>query len=1124
MGGKSGTKVQVTEYYMSQHFGVCTVADAVKKIIIKEKVAWSGYVTEQSWIRIQQDDLFGGATKEGGATGTIYFLMGRADQVLYDELATRLGRANGADAPGYRGLTSLFFTGRPDVNKGAKGFYWTANNPYLPGVWATVERAPVGLDPAYAMIPRPGTEFQFEQKNDTFTSSTASRLVLSPDGKWLIRWVNNDVEWWDTATRTNLGFNSNASGNPYILVGTIINMAVANDGTVYFMGTTTETGTPKYLFVCPPLGTPSQVLSDATSGFNGPTRVFDLLEGRKVFSAAGQGGYLDYGQHVAGTSDASYDFCDGGDGVSVYAISQPTGASSLFTITDLTGPNGSHVFTTGLSPRGGPTTARIFYSTTFEHFMVVTDGHYFIIPKATWTISASGVSPFGTGMNLFPLDANARTFWVDYSEYSLDDASLVRTVDPHDWVVENSDGGKAFVDNAIWTGADGVTRLTIRDLGVELDANPANIIYECLTNTDWGMGSPTALIDTANFNEVAVVLYDEPLGLSMLWVRQSTIQDFIHEVLDHIQGALFIDPQTGLLTLKLIRGDYDVNTLPTIDPGTANLSNFGRKLWGEIANEITVTWTNPENEQDETVTAQDLASIVTQGGIVSDSRNYYGVRYAALAKRLAERDLRSAGAPLATCDAEVDRSFWYLRPASVLLVDWPEYGLSGVVMRITSIDYGKPGDPSIKLSLIEDVFGLDTGDYVDPPASAWEDPSQPPTAMTYQEALTLPYFFAANGTTDITGAAYPEVLAGVLGASANVDAFSFELWGEVAQPDGSTQWESLATLSVVGRAQLAANIAAEATSTGVTFNNYTGTARPSVNGFALIRAGDETQNEIAFITSATSPYSLSRGMLDTTPKAWAAGTTVWFVESDSLFEDPTARSVGEVVNWQLRTITSRGILAAAPWLTYTMIDRPWRPSRPANVAIGGVKFTSGTPIAQFGVDPIVVSWANRNRLTEDSTVLKWTDPTVTPETGQTTTIKLYKADGTTLLATHSGLTGTSFNLPASDFGTESAGYVEVSATRTDADGTFVSLQAHRLYVQIAYVSAPVGMASETDTAIGLASSSGSGIRSDETDTALKLTGLSGNYRATSGDMQSGSDRRVLAGDEAGNTRVTREIF
>jgi hypothetical protein len=34
---------------------------------------------------------------------------------------------------------------------------------------------------------------------------------------------------------------------------------------------------------------------------------------------------------------------------------------------------------------------------------------------------------------------------------------------------------------------------------------------------------------------------------------------------------------------------------------------------------------------------------------------------------------------------------------------------------------------TLKLSLIEDVFGLDAGDYVDPPSTSWEDTSAPPS-------------------------------------------------------------------------------------------------------------------------------------------------------------------------------------------------------------------------------------------------------------------------------------------------------------------------------------------------------------------------------------------------------------
>src|SRR6185369_14642067 len=549
---------------------------------------------------------------------------------------------------------------------------------------------------------------------------------------------------------------------------------------------------------------------------------------------------------------------------------------------------------------------------------------------------------------------------------------------------------------------------------------------ECLTNTDWGMGSPSTLIDVDSFDDAAQALFDEPLGLSMIWTRQSSIESFIQEVLDHIQGVLFVDPQTGLLTLKLIRGDYDPDDLPTIDPSSAELTNFGRKLWGEIVNEITVTWTNPDNEQDETVTAHDLASITTQGGIVSDSRNYYGVRSATVAGRLAARDLRSAGAPLATCEAEVDRTQWALRPASVLNLDWPEYGLDGVVMRVTSIDYGKPGDPALKLSLIEDVFGLDAGAYIEPPVSAWEDPSSAPALLEHEAVFTMPLFFAANSTVAafVDSPEYPEVLAGVLGTTSDADTYSWELWDEIALPDGTPEWNSLQTNTLAGYAELLIALDAEAETTfgPADFDSAMGQTGPSNGAFMMIGDGTEETSEIALITAVGTEFTVSRGVLDTVPRAWPIGTPVWFIDDSGIFEDPTVRSAFEEVSYKFRTRTSQGLLslAAAPLVEYELTECRWLPNRPADVKAYGVAFSSAVdPIdALARPDPwVTVDWANRNRLTEDSQVLAWTDATTAPETDQTTTI-LVLAPDETLLDTHDGLTGTTFDVPDSSFGSE----------------------------------------------------------------------------------------------------------
>jgi hypothetical protein len=1074
---KGGAKVEVTEYFMSQHFGVCTIVDGFKRIYVKEKLAWEGYVTARSSIAIQEDELFGGNKKEGGVAGTIYFLPGRGDQLLYDELANRLrAGATGADVPAYRGLASVFFTGRPDAHKGRAGFYWTANNPYLPGVWVTVERAPVGLDPSIALIPRPGYEAHPTETQAT-SQSNGSAFVFSSG--WLAYYTANTIQWYDLSTREPVG-TSSLSGT----FGTTT-ADLGADGTFYMYGSyVSGLDVIRALWSCPPAGTSSRVdVDDFGSGSLIRTRAL----GTSVLCSTNALGYLD-GTVFVPTTQSPRDFCldDAGDR---WAVTQPSGSSNQFGLLNL--ETGALTVLTGSVTRGGLSSAHLCFVTATASFFVVTDGKFYIIPRATMTIGSTDTAVWGSADLLPAKNPERVTFFHDFDEYSLVDGSFIRTVSGWTGVPATHRDGFDYTNNAIVSRPqfDAELNWLFLDPAGDRDANPAHIIYEALTNTDWGMGSPTTLIDVGGFGDVAQVLYDEPLGLSLLWLRQTTIQDFIQEVLDHIQGVLFVDPQTGLLTLKLIRGDYDVGTLPTISPSTAQLRNFNRKLWGEIVNEISVTWTNPENEQDETVTAHDLASITTQGGIVSDSRNYYGVRYSALAARLAARDLRSAGAPLATCEAEVDRSLWALRPASVLLVDWPEHGLDGVVMRVTSIDYGKPGDPAIKLALIEDVFGLDVGDYVTPPGSALEDTAAAPSAMTEQQALTLPYYLAFNAVNSIDGATYPEVLAGALGATTNADVYGFELWGEVTLSDGTTEWQSLATLNVSGRAELAGGLDAEASSTGVTFTAFVGSLLPSTPGFAIIGSGTEPDDEIALISSAGSTYTLSRGVLDTVPKAWPAGTPVWFIDSESLIEDNRARSSGETVTYRLRTRTSQGLLSlfSAPELTYTLSDRPWLPSRPANLAIGGVQFNDlASAVNMIGAATIAVTWSNRNRLTEDNLVLGWTDSTVTPETGQTTTLTVYKIDGTTVLATHTGLTGTSYNVPVASFGSEAFGIVVATAARTDADGTFDSLQGHGIYVQVD-MAAPVGMATETDTALALGSAivTGAG-RANETDSALSL--------------------------------------
>lgn len=576
------------------------------------------------------------------------------------------------------------------------------------------------------------------------------------------------------------------------------------------------------------------------------------------------------------------------------------------------------------------------------------------------------------------------------------------------------------------------------------DANPAHMVYECLTNEDWGMGAPTTIIDTDSFSNAGVTLIAEKFGLSMIWNQQATIEDFVKEILDHIQATLFVNPRTGLLTLKLIRGDYDPDTLPVFGPDNCDASKRQRKAWAETINEITVTWTNPTNEQEETLSFQDLANIAMQGGVVADGRNYYGVRNAELASELGVRDIRSASYPLFGCDIEVDRTAWDLLPGGVLKFTWPEDGIENIIMRVGKIDYGRPGDMTIKASLLEDVFALEQSEYSSPPTTGWTDPSQDPMPFAFTQLFTVPLpALIAAGLDGLTADDnYPRVVPGILAQQTGADTYGFQLYGPQTLANGSSViadlgWKLQTAYSETGDALPEQ---AQTLFTDAQLGSVIGNGGPVLGGFIMLGEGGDEDMEIAMIdnyNSGTGQWTLARGVMDTIPRPWPVGTPVWYINTDFAAIDSNERVGGQTVNYQLLPRTSKGLLPLdqAPVETVTLTDRPYLPFRPANVSIGGVGFGMKT---YTGARPSVipVTWANRNRLMEDQIIRRWTEGNVTPEPGQTTTIRLYISGSDTVLAQFTGLTGTSYDVPYSAMDGNRLVDFEVLAVR---DG-FESLQ------------------------------------------------------------------------------------
>lgn len=611
----------------------------------------------------------------------------------------------------------------------------------------------------------------------------------------------------------------------------------------------------------------------------------------------------------------------------------------------------------------------------------------------------------------------------------------------------------AFLDN---TAADGVpviedddqsgitTAVTAALFGddIEFDSNPAHIIYECLVNDVWGMGAAASQVDTDSFTAAAATLAADTFGLSMMWVQQSSIEDFIREVLDHIEGVLYIAPTTGKITLKLIRDDYDEETLREVNPDNARMLSWSRKLPGELINEMNVTWTNPLNEQEEVVTVQDFGGIAAQGTVVSDSRNYYGIRTRQLAMKVAQRDLRAASMPLASCEVECDRSFWDIAPGDCVILNSPEDGIEAITMRVLTIDYGKPGDSTIRMSLVEDVFGKPIQEYDEPPETEWQNPTTDPTVMTYALALTLPWYFAAIqiASANLNDSDYPDSYGAVLAAHIDTTVGDYELWA-----DNGGIYQNVGTLGTLRRGLLGTALVKEVTSSVAGMTGLTAGPPPSAGSFLFI--GTDTSFELAYVTAFDgTTATVTRAVLDTIPQAWPIGTPVYVVDGQYI-TDATIRADTEAVSYKLRTKTGNGILAlgVAPIVTTTLTERPFAPYRPANVQVNGDNGFAGTVNAYLSSPPdVVLTFATRNRLTEDTTILEWDDGAVTGEAGQTTTVRMYDDESNTLLETYTSVTSP-YTVPSVDY----AGYtrirLEVSAVRDGIE----SIQAYPIVVAVA---------------------------------------------------------------------------
>lgn len=524
--------------------------------------------------------------------------------------------------------------------------------------------------------------------------------------------------------------------------------------------------------------------------------------------------------------------------------------------------------------------------------------------------------------------------------------------------------------------------------------NGAHMLYEVNTNPEWGRGMPPELIDEASYITAANTLCDEGLGLCIPWFRQENIKDFIPVIINHIGGVQYVDRETGKLTLRLIRGDYNPEDLPLFTPDTGLLEVLDDDSSAEEGsyNEIIVKGFDPTTKEEISIRVQNLAAIQSQGEIISNTVEYRGLATRSLCGKVGVRELK-VQLPLRRMTVVLDRRGWRIAPGMPFRISDPDKGINNLILRAGECSDGTLTDGRINIKSVQDVFGMPSTDFIVPPGSGWTPPNFDAVPAPEQRLYEVNWrdFYRTTDPADQNavdaGSSYVAILAK---DPPNTQTQGFDVL--ISTVSGDYDTDEAPTVGFTNWLTLFGDIAPLDDTLEVADENIAQFMTEFSDGM-VVMIDDE---HIQFVTfdDITRTATLKRGVADTIPAAHTDGTTVWLID-DEMGSDGVEYQDGETVYAKALTRTSTDVLlqASATEMSLEVNQRLFRPYPPGNVQVDGESIYA---LVGYSAEP-VFTWTHRDRIVEGDFPVGHEEASVGPEDGVTYNIRVYGSDGVTLL-------------------------------------------------------------------------------------------------------------------------------
>ncbi|RHW21875.1 phage tail protein [Pseudomonas jilinensis] len=532
--------------------------------------------------------------------------------------------------------------------------------------------------------------------------------------------------------------------------------------------------------------------------------------------------------------------------------------------------------------------------------------------------------------------------------------------------------------------------------------NPAHILYEVYTNRENGLGVDRSMLDDNAFRAAALTLYNEGFGLCISWKRSAgSLADFRDQICDHIGAYCGPDRNTGLITLKLIRDDYNVEDLPLFDEDSGLLSIEEDETSSTLIapSQLYVEYTDAVSGETRRARAVNQALAQLHGGPSAETVNYPGIPTADLAARVVQRDMRVRASNLRKYKVRLDRRGAGIGAADPFRIRSLKRGINEVVVRAGRIEDGTVGAGAITITALQDVFGLPATPFIKVPPSGYVPPDRTPQPIALRRLMEVPYRELA-GLIDPANLALVDVSAAWLSSVAAKPSGLSLSYNLTTRPGSSGAFVDRDSADWCPTAQLVSALSINATT--ATLTGGIDIERVTLGQAALLNDEIVRVDAIDLVSGA---ITLGRGCADTVPVQHAAGARIWFYDG---FEGADETEYSSGVTMQARLLTNTSIGQLDPSLAGTdslaLIGRQGRPYPPAQLTIGGSSWPSSIE------GDVVLAWAHRDRLGQADQLIDTTLGSIGPEAGTTYSCRLLRADTSAVLDSETGISGTTATL------------------------------------------------------------------------------------------------------------------